>query len=206
MSVAGAPRRRPLRAGVLDLTDTPKRTASGLGTLTTLLYDELRAAARRLLGGEGAGHTLQPTAIVNEVYLKLAAGQREQWESQTHFLAAAAQGVRHVLIDHARARRRLKRGGPAARRLSLDSTIIGGAEREIDALELEDALQRLEAGDPRAASIVELRFFGGLTTEQAASHLGLSTATVQRDWRFARAWLYEQLVGIELEPEAGRHG
>jgi len=175
-----------------------------LGQRVEALYEEMRRIAQRELDRAGSGRdpVLQPTALVNEVYLKLAhAGAN--WDRDSHFLAVAAKAARHVLLDHARAMGRQKRGG-AARRLELDTRLLGGAVDRGAAIDLEEGLQQLERDDPRAARIVELRFFGGLSIEQCAERMDLSTSSVEREWRYARAWLYEWLFGDAAE--RGRPG
>jgi len=164
--------------------------------LSDLVYDELRRVADRLLGSARGCHTLQPTAVVHEAYLKLA--KHNGWTDRQHFQAVAARTVRQVLIDYARHGNRLKRGG-GAQRLSLDTSIIGGVEPTTDLLDLHEALEQLEQDDPRAARIVELRFFGDLSMAAIAEHLDTSLRTVEREWRFARAWLVQQL-GPNDEP------
>jgi len=160
--------------------------------LLPIVYDELRRQAARELRGERAGHTLQPTALVHEVYLRLAEPRRVPWRSRAEFFAAAAQAMRRILVDHARKRAAAKRAGNWTRvELAADVALEG--TREIDLLALDDALDRLAEQDPRYARIVELRFFGGLSVPEAAAVLGVSAATVKRDWSFARAWLHAQL-------------
>ena len=162
--------------------------------LMPLVYDELVRLAQQLMQMERAGHTLQATALVNEAYLKLVDQSRADWKDETHFFAVAATAIRRILVDHARTRSRRKRGGEQAR-VELDTQVLGAPSDGIDVLELDDLLEALAADDPRAAQLVELRFFGGLTGEQAARHLDISTATAERDWRYARAWLLQRLVG-----------
>lgn len=156
------------------------------------VYDQLRAIAGRMFTGVPAGHTLQPTAIVHEAYLKLAGG--EAWETEAHFLAVAAKAVRHVLVDHYRGSSRAKRGSGAPV-YSLDTTIIDVGAAAASPLEIDELLRRLAGEDQRSADVVEMKFFGGMTTEQIAHRLNVSEATVQRDWRFARAWLHTELSG-----------
>jgi len=164
--------------------------------LLPLVYEHLRAVAAGLLHGERADHTLRPTALVHEAYLRLI-DQRTGWQGRAHFFAIAAQAMRRVLVDYARAYRASKRGG-AEPRLSLDVRIDEPAGREValdDILEIDTALGELEALDPLEARIVELRYFGGHTIEEAASVLGVSPATVKREWSLARAWLHRRLSG-----------
>jgi RNA polymerase sigma factor (TIGR02999 family) len=155
-------------------------------------YQELRRLAAWRVRRERPGHTLQATALVNELYLQLFAGEPVDWQSRSHFLAVAAQQMRRLLIDHARARHADKRGG---RRIRLSITEIEGlaAPEPADLLALDEALGRLATLDPRAARVVELRFFGGLTERETSEALGVSIATMKRDWTFARAWLINEL-------------
>ena len=166
-----------------------------LDQLLPWVLRDLRKMAARHLGAERAGHTLQPTALVNETYLRLIGQRGVRWQNRAHFFALAATLMRRILVDHARARGALKR---AARRVTLESGVDVGVppERGIDALALDGALQRLEAMAPRQARIVEMRFFSGLSVEEVATALGVSAATVKADWAMARAWLYR-----ELQPE-----
>lgn len=151
-------------------------------------YQDLRRLAAAQLRGERPGHTLQATALVHELYLRLFAGDPPSWEDRAHFLATAARQLRHLVIDHARRRNARKRGGPHAR---VDVDLLGLAGLPLDArvLDLDEALLALEQLEPRAASVVELRFFGGLDEKEIAAAVGISVATVKRDWTFARSWL-----------------
>ena len=162
--------------------------------LVPIVYDELRARARAYLRGERSDHSLQPTALVNEAYLRLVSGAPVDWNGRTHFFAAAAVAMRRVLVDHARRRNSAKRGG-GLRRVELDEPIAASGEPDVDLLALTRALDRLEALHARHARIVELRFFGGLTVPEVAAALGLSTTTVEEGWAFARAWLARELDG-----------
>jgi RNA polymerase sigma factor (TIGR02999 family) len=159
-------------------------------------YQELRRLAAWHFERERPDHTLQPTALVNELYLKLFAGEPVEWQNRAHFFAVAAQQMRRILIDHARGHRAEKRGGGEAR-LSLDDVDGLTAPREEELIELDCALHELEELDPRSARVVELRFFAGLTEKEAAEVLGISVATLKRDWDFARAWLINQLASNE---------
>jgi RNA polymerase sigma factor (TIGR02999 family) len=166
--------------------------APGSATLFPLLYAELRRLARRYLGRERPGHTLQATALVHEVYLRLVPQVDATWEDRGKFVGIAAHVMRRILVEHARSRRRLKRGGDAER-LPLEQDVAAvdpDAERWDD---LDRALDRLAALDPRQAKVVELRYFGGMTVEEAARVLGVSEKTVKRDWSVARAWLRREL-------------
>jgi len=169
-----------------------------LDELMPLVYEELRAVARRKLRLERAGHTLDTTALVHEAYLKLVQLDRVQWQSRAHFMAVAAQAMRNILVNHALRRKRVKRGGGAPHvpleETAAESVVLPVAEAD-RILALDDALDRLAAHNPRHARIVECRFFGGMTIEEAASALDISPATAKRDWSLLRAWL-----GRELEP------
>jgi RNA polymerase sigma factor (TIGR02999 family) len=163
-----------------------------------LVYDELRRLAAARLACEAPGQTLQATALVHEAYLRLV-GQdpARPWDGRSHFFAAAAEAMRRILIDRARDRRRLKRGG-SRRRQDLDLEALADADASADdLLDLDEALATLEAVDPRAAALVKLRVFAGLTLDEAALALGVVRRTADRDWAFARAWLFEKLVDRE---------
>ena len=159
--------------------------------LIPLVYDTLRRIARNQLRSERPSHTLQTTALINEAYLKLTE-QSVSWQSRAHFFGIAARIMRQILVDYARARLRLKRGGDP-QRISL-AAIEEGLEQSADLLALDEALATLEKVDPERARVVELRFFGGLTIEETAHVMGVSTPTVERGWRAARAWLQTELV------------
>lgn len=159
-----------------------------------VIYNELRAIADVCFRGQNPGHTLQPTALVNEAVAKMIRSETNQWESKSHFLGVAAKAMRHILIDHARKKRTEKRGGVFGR-VTLSGIMATDTSEEFDALDVNDALLKLEGIDQRQAKIVELRFFGGLNTSQIAEVLGVSPRTIELDWRFARAWLRRELVG-----------
>ena len=164
--------------------------------LFPLIYGELRRVAGRYLGKERRNHTLQPTALVNEAWLRLQGERGQEWQGRTHGLALGAQAMRRLLVDHGRHQKRDKRGGGVAP-LVLDDLLqvaaTGGALPVEDLLTLEDALTRLEAIDPRGAQVVTLRFFSGLSVPEVAEHLGVSVRTVEGDWTHARAWLKREL-------------
>jgi RNA polymerase sigma factor (TIGR02999 family) len=164
---------------------------AALDELMPLVYSELRKIAAGQLRGERADHTLQATALVNEAFLRLINQDRVLWQSRGHFFAVAARAMRRILVDHARRRSARKRGGKD-RRVPLDDVAIAVAA-EVDLLELEGHLTRLEALDPRQARIVELRFFAGCTMEEVAETLGISASTAKRQWRLARVWLRGEL-------------
>jgi RNA polymerase sigma factor (TIGR02999 family) len=160
--------------------------------LLPAVYDELRRQARRQLRRERRQHTLSPTAVVHEAYLRLVGQRRARWESREQFFAVAAQMMRRVLVDHARSHGSVKRAGGVAR-VTLDEEIAVELPRELELLTLDAALDELAALDPRAARVVELRFFGGLSLEETAAVLVVSAGTVTREWRHARAWLHRRL-------------
>jgi RNA polymerase sigma factor (TIGR02999 family) len=160
--------------------------------LVELVYGELRGIARRYMRNERRDHTLQPTALVNEAYVRLIRDQAVAWQGRAHFFAAAAVVMRHILVDYAKQRRAAKRPGGKVR-VELNEVQAAAVPRLDQMLILDEALSRLAELDQRQARIVEMRYFGGLTEEEVAEVLGLSTRTVKRDWRFARAWLQAQL-------------
>jgi RNA polymerase sigma factor (TIGR02999 family) len=161
--------------------------------LFSRLYEDLRAIAEQRLRHERPDHTLQATALVHEAYLRLADQTRCRWQDRAHFLAVASQAMRRVLVDHARRHLRQKRGGDW-RRVPLDEALtLGSPDGQETLLALDGALRRLEDAHPRSARIVEMRFFGGLGSEECAEVLGISTRTVARDWDFAQAWLYRAM-------------
>ena len=166
---------------------------TALAALMPLVHDELRRIARGCLLGERANHSVQATELVNEAYLRLVDVQQVDWQSRTHFLAMSARLMRRVLVDLARSRAADKRGGGAVR-VTLDEAVIGGVARDPDVIRLDDALQALAALDDRKSRVVELRFFGGLTADETAVVLQVSSKTVLRDWEFARAWLQRELT------------
>jgi RNA polymerase sigma factor (TIGR02999 family) len=161
-------------------------------SLLPLVYDELRRLAAWHLANERPGQTLQATALVHEAYLRLVGKDNSQWQGQRHFFGAAAEAMRRILIENARRKNRLKRGGHLER-VELEESTIPSPMPDDDLLALDEALSGLETFDPRAAELVKLCFFVGLTQEQAAKHLGLSISTVERTWAFARAWLFREI-------------
>lgn len=169
---------------------------SALNQLLPLVYAELRLIAARQLRSERVGHTLQPTALVHEVYLRFVDQRHVNWRDRAHFFGAAAQVVRRILVDHARRHGASKRGG-AVQRVSIDQAKEAAAPNELPLLSFDRALDRLEETDQDLARLVELRAFGGLTIEEAACVLKVSTSTVERDWRTAKAWLKREF-GSEL--------
>ena len=167
--------------------------------LLPLVYDQLRSAARLNLAGERAGHTLSATALVHEAYLKLVGPRDVAWTGRAHFYAAAAESMRRVLLDHAKARMRVKRGGGRRQEAAIEfedlaSLATQDPERIV---KFDEVFRRLETESPDGAAVVRLRFYAGLSVEQAAEALGLSTSTVDRRWAFARAWLYRRLHEVD---------
>jgi RNA polymerase sigma factor (TIGR02999 family) len=160
--------------------------------LIPLVYDELRRLARRYLRRERPDHTLQSAGLVNEAYLRMIQQQPLPWQNRAHFFGVAAQMMRHILVDHARGRLAAKRGAGAPR-LTLDAQIALPQKREVDLMALDDALNQLAALDPQQSRLVELRFFGGLSIEEASIVLGISPATSKREWAIARAWLLREM-------------
>ncbi len=160
--------------------------------LAPLVYGELRRLAHRYMRRESSGHTLQTTALVNEAYLRLVRQKDTQWQNRTQFFAISAGMMRRILVDYARRRRYAKRGG-GAREVSLDDVAPVSREKPAELVELDEALKRLAEFDPRKARVVELRFFGGLNTDETAQVMGIHANTVIRDWSTARAWLYKEL-------------
>jgi len=172
---------------------------AALEQLIPLVHAELRRIARRYMAGERRGHTLQPTALVNEVYLRLVDLERVRWQNRAHFLAVAARLMRRVLIDFARSRGYQKRGGDVER-IVLDEALLVDVGRGHDLLALDEALDELARIDSRKSQIVVMRFFGGLSVEEVATVLSVSAATVTRDWKLAKSWLLRQLDRTTMEP------
>ncbi|HEX5703526.1 MAG TPA: sigma-70 family RNA polymerase sigma factor [Pyrinomonadaceae bacterium] len=167
---------------------------AALDELLPIVHDELRRQASRYLRRERAGHTLQTTALVNEAYLRLVDQKKVQWQNRAQFFGIAAQLMRRILVDHARAKQRVKRGGGDLR-VTLDEAMAIAANREIDLVTLDAALDRLAQIDEQQSKVVELRFFSGLNVEETAAALSVSPATVKRDWSVAKAWLYREITG-----------
>jgi RNA polymerase sigma factor (TIGR02999 family) len=163
-----------------------------LDALLPLVYEELRRIAQHYLRNERPGHTLQSTALVNEAYVRLVAQDFPQWQNRAHFFAVASQLMRQILVDYARNRRAAKRGGGVCK-LALDEAVENPLPVDVDVIALDDALKTLAAMDEQQSRVVELKFFGGLSIEDIAEVLGISSSTVKRDWITARAWLYREL-------------
>jgi RNA polymerase sigma-70 factor (ECF subfamily) len=164
---------------------------TALEKLTPIVYKELHRLAGRYMRGERPGHSLQTTDLVNEAYMRLVDYKRMHWQNRAHFFAVSAQLIRRILVEHAR-RRNLKRGA-GIRHVSLDEVAVAGGGRSADLVALDDAMKALAQVDPRKERVVEMRFFGGLSVEETAEVLKVSTVTVMRDWSTAKAWLYREL-------------
>lgn len=184
----------PTAARVSELAErASRRDGAALAELMPLVYDELRRLARGYLGRERRAFTLQPTALVNEAYLRLLKDRKQDWRTRAQVIGIAAVAMRQILIEAARARNAQKRGGELAR-VTLDEGLVADRARTVDVLAVDDALRKLAAIDAEQARLVELRFFGGLTIEEAAAALGTSPATVKRHWAVARAWLQREIT------------
>ena len=165
-----------------------------LERLIPLVHHELHRIARRCMAGERAGHSLQATALVNEAYVRLVDGKAVAWQDRAHFLAVSARVMRHILVDHARARSAQKRGGPALA-VTFDEALVVSNEPGPDFAALDDAMEALAKFDERKSRVIEMRFFGGMTVEETAEALHVSPDTVKRDWRLAKLWLLRELEG-----------
>jgi RNA polymerase sigma-70 factor, ECF subfamily len=180
-----------------SVTDLLQAWASGneraFDNLLPLVYDELRRQARRYMRAQPEGHTLQTTALVHETYLRLVGRPPVRWQGRAHFLGVAAKAMRSILVDHARARSAAKRGASARMITFNEATGVAAPQASVDVLALDEALARLAELDPRKSQLVELRYFGGLSIDEAAAVLGVSPATVKREWTTARAWLRREL-------------
>ena len=175
------------------LTAWKDGNSEALDELIPIVYTELRRLARQQLGGERRNHSLQPTALTHEAFLRLLGTRRVSWQDRAHFFAVASQMMRRILVDHARKAVAAKRGGNAAR-VTLEDADVAAESVDVDAVALHEALAELETVDERQAKVVELRYFGGLNTEEAAEVLGVSPSTVERDWRVAKLWLRRALA------------
>jgi len=171
-----------------------KGDKEALDKLVPLVYDELRRQAARYLQHERIGHTLQTTALIHEAYLRLIDQKNVHWQNRAHFFGIAAQMMRRILVDHARTKKRAKRGGSDVR-VSLSDANLKTPGQDLDIVALDEALERLAEIDEQQSRIVELRFFSGLTVEETAEVLSISTATVKRDWSMAKAWLHREISG-----------
>jgi len=178
------------------LVDWGNGDKEALDRLVPIVYDELRRQAARYLRHERAGHTLQTTALIHEAYLRLIDQKNVQWQNRAHFFGIAAQLMRRILVDHARTRKRAKRGGSGIR-VPLEDAVAIARAPDLDVVALDEALNRLAEIDEQQGKIVELRFFSGLTVEETAEVLGISPATVKRDWSMAKAWLHREITNDE---------
>ena len=174
------------------LVDWRNGDKAAMEQLMPIVYDELRRLASSLFRRERVNHTLQPTALVNEAFLHLVGQSEVSWQNRAHFFCAAAQLMRHILVDHARAHNAAKRGGGELR-VSLKEDMAATEQREVDLIALDAALDELGSLDPQQSRIVEMRFFGGLSVEETAEVLAVSPATIKREWSTAKAWLYRQM-------------
>jgi RNA polymerase sigma factor (TIGR02999 family) len=196
---AGGIYKKPHQADPQEVTRLLANWSQGdhtaLEKLIPLVYEQLRALAHHYMEGQCPDHTLQTTALVNEAYLRLADQKKPGFANRSHFLAVAAKAMRQVLVDHARAQQRQKRGAGASR-IDLDEAAVISPEQPGAILDINDALERLAMLDSRTAHVVELRFFGGLNQDEIAEVLKISPVTVRRDWVFAKAWLYKELHNV----------
>jgi RNA polymerase sigma-70 factor, ECF subfamily len=174
------------------LTASKGEDSATLGKLLPLVYGELHRQAVRAFSRESAGHTLQPTALVNEVYLRLVKQDEMKWQNRAQFFALAAQMMRRILVSHARARKAAKRGGSDTC-ITLEEGVAVAPERDVNLLAIDEALTRLETVDPEKSRMVELRFFSGLSIEETAEVMGVSPRTIDRQWQTAKAWLYREI-------------
>lgn len=175
------------------LVDLRKGNKEAEAKLLVLLYGELRRLAAGYLRRERPDHTLQPTALINETYLRIVDQAEQNWESRAHFLGICAHIMREILVDHARQRNAAKRGGKE-KPLPLEEFALSSMHRPLEFVALDEALCRLEAFDPRQSQVVEMRFFGGMSEEEISDVLGVSVRTIKRDWNVARAWLYSEMT------------
>lgn len=180
------------------LSDWRGGDSNALEKLIPLVQPELQRLAHRYMSRERHGHTLQTTALLDDAYFKLSDKTHPQWQNRAHFFAVAAQLMRRIMVDHARQRKALKRGGDQVR-VTLDESLVSAETRSEELLALDEALEKLAAWDQRKAKVVEMRYFGGLTMEEIAEVLKIHVNTVMRDWRSARAWLLAALSGEDMD-------
>lgn len=166
---------------------------TALEELMPLVYDELHTMAKRYMSGQNKGHTFQTTELIHEAYLKLASGEKHEWKDRAHFLGVAAVAMRHILVNYALSKRSQKRGGDP-QRITLEENSMASSERSDEIVALDNALTDLAELDKRASRVVELKFFGGMTNQETAEVLKVSTETVKRDWHFARSWLLREVA------------
>jgi RNA polymerase sigma factor (TIGR02999 family) len=187
------PDQQPATAVTELLARARSGDSSALANVFPLIYDELRRLAQLQLQREPDGHTLSPTALVHEAYMRLIDYSRMEWAGRAHFMAVASTAMRRILVDHARGHRSLKRGGEL-RRVSIDSVELGTEDRAELLIAIDDALGRLKNVDARQAQVVECRFFGGMTEEETAEALGIGLRTAKRDWAKAKSWLHKEIA------------
>jgi RNA polymerase sigma-70 factor (ECF subfamily) len=180
------------------LSDWRRGDRTALEKLIPLVQPELQRLAHRYMSRERPGHTLQTTALLDDAYLELSDKTHPQWQNRAHFFAVAAQLMRRIMVDHARQRQALKRGGDAIK-VTLDDSLVAGESRSAELLALDEALENLALFDRRQAEVVEMRYFGGLTMEEIAEVMKIHVNTVTRDWRAARAWLFAALNGEKMD-------
>ena len=188
-------KKRPESSDLTEaLAELSRGHAEARADVLQLVYQELKRLAQARMRGERADHTLQPTALVHEAFIQLIGDQDARWENRAHFFGAAAEAMRRILVDYARSRQALKRGG-GKRRVSLEEVVDLATDHCGDVIVIDDALVKLSAIDAQKARVVELRFFGGLSVEETAAVLDISPRTVKRDWSFAKAWLFREIGG-----------
>ena len=178
----------------LLLTQIREGNREAANRLIPLVYNELRRMAGSYMQRERAGHTLQATALVNEVYLRLAGGKPLPWQNRAHFFAIAAHSMREVLLDYARRHHAGKRGGKDAQKVEIDAEVLGASPKIENVIAIDEALERLAQIDPRQSRLIELRFFAGLDVEEVAEVMGVAPSTIKREWRSAKAWLHRELA------------
>jgi RNA polymerase sigma-70 factor (ECF subfamily) len=184
----------------LLLTELREGNQEAANQLMPLIYSELRRMAGSYMQRERPGHTLQATALVNEVYMRLAGGEPIPWQNRVHFFGIAAHAMRQVLLDYARSHNASKRGGKDAQKVDIDAEHLRGVSPKIEnVIAIDEVLQRLERIDPRQSRLIELRFFAGLSVEEAAEVMDVSTVTIKREWRSAKAWLHRELAAVRAE-------
>ena len=183
----------------LLLTELREGNQEAANRLMPLIYSELRRMAGSFMQRERPGHTLQATALVNEVYMRLAGGATVPWQNRAHFFGIAAHAMREVLLDYARRHVAGKRGGKDAQKVDIDVELRGVSPKIENVIVIDEALQRLERIDPRQSRLIELRFFAGLSVEETAEVMGVSPVTIKREWRSAKAWLHRELAAVRSE-------
>jgi RNA polymerase sigma-70 factor, ECF subfamily len=183
----------------LLLTEIREGNQEAANRLMPLIYSELRRMAASYMQRERAEHTLQPTALVNEAYMRLAGGESVPWQNRAHFFGIASHAMREVLLDYARRHSAGKRGGKDARKVEMDAELRGVSPKIENVIAIDEALERLARIDPRQSRLIELRFFAGLSVEESAEVMGVSPVTIKREWRSAKAWLYRELATVRTE-------